>query len=72
MCIRDRSSKLRGAGRRVDLVLEPKKMKWVFKHAERTGAERLVMVMPAEWDSGKVRIKDLQTGEESDIEFKAL
>ena len=66
------SSKLRGAGRRVDLVLEPKKMKWVFKHAERTGAERLVMVMPAEWDSGKVRIKDLQTGEESDIEFKDL
>ena len=47
-------------------------MKWVFKHAERTGADRLVMVMPAEWDSGKVRIKDLQTGEESDIEFKAL
>ena len=66
------SSKLRGAGRRVDLVLEPKKMKWVFKHAERTGADRLVMVMPAEWESGKVRIKDLQTGEESDIEFKAL
>ena len=66
------SSKLRGAGRRVDLVLEPKKMKWVFKHAERTGTERLVMVMPAEWDSGKVRIKDLQTGEENDIEFKDL
>ena len=66
------SSKLRGAGRRVDLVLEPKRMKWVFKHAERTGAERLVMVMPAEWDSGKVRIKDLQTGEENDIEFKDL
>jgi len=66
------SSRLRRAGRTVDLVLEPKKMKWVFKHAERTGAERLVMVMPAEWDSGKVRIKDLQTGEESDIEFKDL
>ena len=66
------SSKLRGAGRTVDLVLEPKKMKWVFKHAERTGADRLVMVMPAEWESGKVRIKDLQTGEESDIEFKSL
>ena len=66
------SSKLRGAGRTVDLVLEPKKMKWIFKHAERTGADRLVMVMPAEWESGKVRIKDLQTGEESDIEFKAL
>ena len=66
------SSKLREEGRTVDLVLEPKKMKWVFKHAERTGADRLVMVMPAEWESGKVRIKDLQTGEESDIEFNAL
>lgn len=66
------SSRLRRAGRTVDLVLEPKKMKWVFKHAERTVADRLVMVMPAEWESGKVRIKDLQTGEESDIEFKAL
>jgi len=66
------SSKLREAGRMVDLVLEPKKMKWVFKHAERTGADRLVMVMPAEWDSGKVRIKDLQTGEESNIDFKSL
>ena len=66
------SSRLRRAGRTVDLVLEPKKMKWVFKHAERTGADRLVMVMPAEWESGKVRIKDLQTGEESDIEFKDL
>ena len=66
------SARLRGAGRTVDLVLEPKKMKWVFKHAERTGAERLVMLMPAEWDSGKVRIKDLQTGEENDIEFKDL
>ena len=66
------SSKLRGAGRTVDLVLEPKKMKWVFKHAERTGADRLVMVMPAEWESGKVRIKDLQTGEESDTDFESL
>ena len=66
------SSKLREEGRTVDLVLEPKKMKWVLKHAERTGADRLVMVMPAEWESGKVRIKDLQTGEESDIEFKSI
>ena len=25
------AQRLRGAGRRVDLLLEPKKMKWVFK-----------------------------------------
>ena len=82
MCIRD-SSDLRGAamavasalrlgGRSVDMVLEDKKMKWVFKHAERTGAERLVMLMPDEWSSGKVRIKDLDTGDESDVAFESL
>ena len=38
------AAKLRSAGRTVDLVLEDKKMKWVFKHAERCGATRLVMV----------------------------
>jgi histidyl-tRNA synthetase len=27
------------------------------------------MVMPDEWASGKVRIKDLETGEESDVAF---
>ena len=66
------SSKLRESGRKVDLVLEGKKMKWVFKHAERTGAERLVMLMPHEWSSGKDRNKDLGTGDESDIAFDSL
>ena len=39
------AAKLRSAGRTVDLVLEDKKMKWVFKHAEDV-VLRLVMVMP--------------------------
>ena len=42
------ASALRSEGRRVDMVLEDKKMKWVFRHSERIGAERLVMVMPEE------------------------
>ena len=66
------AAKLRSAGRTVDLVLEDKKMKWVFKHAERCGATRLVMVMPDEWAEGKVRIKDLDTGEESTVAMKDL
>ena len=66
------ASKLREGERSVDIVLESKKMKWIFKHAERTGAERLVMIMPEEWASGKVRIKNLETGEESDVEFESL
>ncbi len=66
------AAKLRSAGRSVDLVLEDKKMKWVFKHAERCGATRLVMVMPDEWAEGKVRIKDLDTGEESTVAMEDL
>ena len=66
------AAKLRSAGRTVDLVLEDKKMKWVFKHSERCGATRLVMVMPDEWAEGKVRIKDLDTGEESTVAMEDL
>ena len=47
-------------------------MKWVFKHAERVGAGRLVLVMPEEWGDGKVRIKDLESGEEADVLFDEL
>jgi histidyl-tRNA synthetase len=63
---------LRDTGRTVDLILEDKKLKWAFKHAERIGADRLVMVMPEEWKSGKVRIKDLESGQETDVSIEEL
>ena len=66
------AAKLRSSGRTVDLVLEDKKMKWVFKHAERCGTTRLVMVMPDEWAEGKVRIKNLDSGEESTVAMDNL
>ncbi|NDF33145.1 MAG: histidine--tRNA ligase [Euryarchaeota archaeon] len=66
------AAKLRSAGRTVDLVLEDKKMKWVFKHAERCDTTRLVMVMPDEWAEGKVRIKNLDSGEESTVAMDDL
>jgi len=66
------ASSLRSSGRSVDLVLEDKKMKWVFRHAERIGAERLVMVMPDEWSNGNVKVKQLSTGEESEVPFEGL
>jgi histidyl-tRNA synthetase len=65
-------SSLRETGRTVDLVLEDKRLKWAFKHAERSGAERLVMVMPEEWKDGKVKIKDLETGEEEEVSIESL
>ena len=66
------ASSLRETGRTVDLVLEDKRLKWAFKHAERSGAERLVMVMPEEWKDGKVKIKDLETGEEEEVSIESL
>ena len=66
------ASSLRSGGRSVDLVLEDKKMKWVFRHAERLGAERLVMVMPDEGSNGNVKLKQLSTGEESEVPFEEL
>ena len=66
------ATKLRASGRTVDLVLEDKRMKWAFRHAERTGAQRLVMIMPDEWAAGNVRIKELESGEESDVAVSDL
>ena len=66
------ASSLRETGRSVDLVLEDKRLKWAFKHAERSGAERLVMVMPEEWKDGKVKIKDLETGDEEEVSIESL
>ena len=64
--------RLRKSGRSVDLMLEEKRLKWAFRHAERTGAQRLVMVMPKEWGDGKVRIKELSSGKETDISLEDL
>ena len=63
------ASKLRNKGRTVDLILDNKKLKWAYRHTERIGASRLVMIMPEEWKAGKIRIKDLKTGYEEDVSF---
>ena len=61
------ASSLRSSDRTVDLVLEDKKIKWAFKHAERTGARRLVLIAPDEWSRKMIKVKDLETGEESEV-----
>jgi histidyl-tRNA synthetase len=68
----DVATRLRDSGRSVDLVLEDKKVKWAFKHADRRGASRVVLVAPDEWASGQVRVKDLSSGEESNIPITSL
>lgn len=66
------AAKLRASGRRVDVVLENKKMKWAFKHAERVQAERLVLVGQREWANGCVRVKKLAEREEADVPVSDL
>lgn len=60
------ASSLRKKGRSVDLV-EDKRLKWVFKHAERINASRLILVGKSEWERGMVRVKILSTREEFEV-----
>ncbi|KAG0490073.1 hypothetical protein HPP92_006936 [Vanilla planifolia] len=64
-------SSLRRKGRSVDLV-EDKRLKWVFKHAERSKADRLILVGNAELEKGVVRVKILATREEYDVNIDEL
>ena len=53
---------LRACGWKVDLMPTPKKkVANSFKHADQTGARRMVFVAPDEIAKGVVRIKDLRT-----------
>lgn len=64
-------SSLRKKGRSVDLI-EDKRLKWVFKHAERINAKRLILVGNSEWERGMVRVKVLLSREEFDVKIDEL
>lgn len=59
--------RMRNSGRAVELVLESKRLKWVFKHAERLQAKRMVLLGSSEWERGLVRVKNLVSREERDV-----
>jgi len=63
---------LRRAGTSVDLVLEPKKPKWAFKHADRRGARFALMLAPDEWAGGDIVAKDLESGAQENVPVGAL
>lgn len=68
----DVASKLRVEGRTVDLILEEKKAKWVFKHAGRTEAKYCVIVAGDEYANGEVQVKDLTDGGQKVVKIDAL
>jgi len=67
------ASTLRKLGLRVDLVLEPKKPKWAFKHADRKNAPLALMLAPDEWANGRALVvKDLGTGDQANVPLDEL
>ena len=68
----DVASALREAGQSVDVVLEKKKTKWVFKHADRVGAKYCVIVAPDEVEKGEVSVKNLNVGEQTSVPLDGL
>ncbi|KAJ4971242.1 hypothetical protein NE237_004341 [Protea cynaroides] len=63
---------LRQKGQSVDLVLQNKPLKWVFKRAARINAGRLILVGNSEWQRGMVGVKILSTGEQYEIKLNDL
>lgn len=55
---------LRAKGAAVDLILEPKRPKWAFRHADRRCARACVMLAPDEWAKGALVAKDLASGDQ--------
>ena len=66
------ASTLRRSGQTVDVVLETKKPKWVFKHADRMGAKYCLIVGPDELANGEVSVKDLVEGYQKTIKVEDL
>ncbi len=66
------ATRLRRAGRSVDLILEDKKVRWALRRADQAGAERLILLAPDEWAGGQVRTKTLATGAEESIPLDQL
>jgi histidyl-tRNA synthetase len=60
------ATRLRADGRAVELVLSTARLKRAFAHADRIGAQRVVLVGPDEAARGVARIRDLASGQERD------
>lgn len=63
---------MREAGGKVDMVLEPKKPKWIFKHADRVGVGHVVLFAPREAAEGVARVKRMADGEQEDVKISEL
>jgi len=61
------AAKLRSEGKKVNLSLKSQKPKKFFSHAADSGAAAAVFVGPDDVEKGVVRMKDMETREESEL-----
>lgn len=66
------ATRLRSHGIGVDVVLEEKKPKWIFKHADRLGATHCLVVGDREIVNGEVGVKHLESGEQTSVKLDDL
>ena len=66
------ATQLRKSGLSVDVVLEQKKTKWIFKHSDRIKSRYVAIVAPDEFANGEVSIKNLELGEQTSVKIENL
>jgi histidyl-tRNA synthetase len=66
------ANRLRGAGRRVELILGSPKLKRVIADADRDEARNLWMLGPDEVGRGVVKRRELDTGVESEEDITSF
>ena len=65
------AQRLRDVGLRAEMDHTGRSLKAQFKHADKLGAPRLVMVGGDELARGTVRVRDMQTREEIEIPLES-
>ncbi len=65
-------AKLRSQGVRVDTPYAAPRVARALKAAEASGAARVVLVGPDEWQEGSVKVKDMASGRETVVRFDDL
>ena len=65
------AAKLRAAGLRVELYLEPKKVGQQLKYASERGFRAAVIAGEAEFDSNTCQVKDLSTRQSQEVALDA-
>ncbi len=66
------ASKLRGKGYAVEMELMDRSLSKQLKHANRIGARYVVIVGPDEVKEGKVKVRDMESGEEKLVKVDEL